>query len=114
MKQRQRGSHDITVKSELALRASEKLREKDKEKESRGIVAAIERKGEREFVVMTVRLFDLLSPLPTILNMAHSQRRPTVTLQRPRVWQTHGWIRLMVRLLSSNEHYHKHGHSLLS
>jgi 3-phosphoinositide dependent protein kinase-1 len=35
------------------LRASEKLKEKDKEKESRGIVASVERKGEREFVVLT-------------------------------------------------------------
>lgn len=37
------------------MQASEKLKEKDKEKESRGIVACVERKGEREFVVLTVR-----------------------------------------------------------
>jgi len=53
LKQRQKGLGDISVKSELALRASEKLKEKDKEKESRGIVASVERKGEREFVVLT-------------------------------------------------------------
>jgi len=46
---------EVSVKSELALRASEKLKEKEKEKESRGIVASVERKGDREFVVLTVR-----------------------------------------------------------
>jgi hypothetical protein len=53
--QRSKGLGGISIKSELALRASEKLKEKDKEKESRGIVAGVERKGEREFVVLTVR-----------------------------------------------------------
>ena len=48
---------EISIKSELALRASEKLKEKEKEKESRGIVASVERKGDREFVVLTVRFF---------------------------------------------------------
>jgi 3-phosphoinositide dependent protein kinase-1 len=54
LKQRLKGAGGISIKSELALRASEKLKEKDKEKESRGIVASVERKGEREFVVLTV------------------------------------------------------------
>ncbi|PFH52010.1 hypothetical protein AMATHDRAFT_2499 [Amanita thiersii Skay4041] len=44
----------VSIKSELALRASEKLKERDKEKESRGIIASVERKGEREFMVLTV------------------------------------------------------------
>jgi len=59
LKQRSKGPGGISIKSELALRASEKLKEKDKEKESRGIVASIERKGEREFVVLTVRFYSL-------------------------------------------------------
>ncbi len=54
VKQQQK-SRDLSVKYELALKASEKLKEKDKEKESKGIIATVQRKGEREFVVLTVR-----------------------------------------------------------
>lgn len=50
----------VTVKTELALRASTKLKEKDKERDSRGIIANIERKGDREFVISTVSFFNLL------------------------------------------------------
>ncbi|KAF8891705.1 kinase-like domain-containing protein [Infundibulicybe gibba] len=54
LKLRRKGPVDsISVKSELTLRASEKLKEKDKERESRGIVANVERKGDKEFVVLT-------------------------------------------------------------
>lgn len=53
LKRQSKGPGGISIKSELALRASEKLKEKDKERESRGIVASVERKGEREFVVLT-------------------------------------------------------------
>ncbi|KXN90190.1 3-phosphoinositide-dependent protein kinase 1 [Leucoagaricus sp. SymC.cos] len=52
LKQRQK-PHELSVKYELALKASEKLKEKDKEKESKGIIASVQRKGEREFVVLT-------------------------------------------------------------
>jgi 3-phosphoinositide dependent protein kinase-1 len=58
LKRRRKGTDEISVKSELALRPSEKL--KDKDKESRGIVTGVERKGEREFVVLTVR-FNLVA-----------------------------------------------------
>ncbi|KAF8629126.1 hypothetical protein AX17_005712 [Amanita inopinata Kibby_2008] len=53
LKQRHKVHGEVIIKSELALRASERLKEKDKERESRGIVASVERKGEREFVVLT-------------------------------------------------------------
>jgi 3-phosphoinositide dependent protein kinase-1 len=75
LKQRSKGPGGISIKSELALRASEKLTEKDKEKESRGIVASVEKKGEREFVVLTVRsslpqgLYHLISFHKVIKNL---------------------------------------------
>lgn len=54
LKQRQnKGQDEITIKSELSFRPSDKLKEKEKEKESRGTVISVERKGEREFVVLT-------------------------------------------------------------
>jgi 3-phosphoinositide dependent protein kinase-1 len=53
VKQRQK-PQELSVKFELSLKASEKLKEKDKEKESRGIIDSVQRKGEREFVVLTV------------------------------------------------------------
>lgn len=56
VKQRQK-PHELSVKFELALKASEKLKEKDKERESKGIIASVQRKGEREFVVYTVSVF---------------------------------------------------------
>jgi 3-phosphoinositide dependent protein kinase-1 len=55
LKQRQK-PNELSVKYELALKASEKLKEKDKEKESRCIIASVQQKGEREFVVLTVRI----------------------------------------------------------
>jgi 3-phosphoinositide dependent protein kinase-1 len=73
LKQRQKGPPGISIKSELALRASEKLKEKDKEKESRGIVASVERKGEREFVVLTVRSNFSQDLYPTLINLQSSK-----------------------------------------
>jgi 3-phosphoinositide dependent protein kinase-1 len=46
-----RGKDEITIKSELFFRTSEKL--KEKEKESRGVLISAEQKSEREFVVLT-------------------------------------------------------------
>ncbi|KAF9451291.1 kinase-like protein [Macrolepiota fuliginosa MF-IS2] len=64
LKQKQRQKpQDISVKFELALKASEKLKEKDKEKESRGIIATVQRKGEREFVVLTTtKMYNFAAP----------------------------------------------------
>lgn len=59
LKQRQK-PQGLSVKYELALKASEKLKEKDKEKESKGIIATVQRKGEREFVVLTVSALAVL------------------------------------------------------
>jgi len=47
LKERQKG---LSVKFELSLKASGK----SKEKESKGIIASVQRKGEKEFVVLTV------------------------------------------------------------
>ncbi|KAF9008000.1 kinase-like domain-containing protein [Cyathus striatus] len=58
---KQQKGGDISIKSELSFRASEKLKEKDKERESRAIVSSVERKGDREFVVLTVRSLVVLS-----------------------------------------------------
>lgn len=64
---KQRVEGGVGLKSELSLRkgigvssGAEKLKEKDrekeKEKEAKSIVESAERKSEREFVVLTVRL----------------------------------------------------------
>lgn len=74
LKHRQKGPTSISIKSELALRASEKLKEKDKEKESRGIVASVERKGEREFVVLTVRSNFSQDVYPTSFHFTKSSK----------------------------------------
>lgn len=81
LKHRPKGLGEISIKSELALRASEKLKEKDKEKESRGIVASVERKGEREFVVLTVRstINSESTTVPFIDFTLPSRRRHIVT-----------------------------------
>ncbi|KAF5351814.1 hypothetical protein D9756_007409 [Leucocoprinus leucothites] len=52
LKQRQK-PNELSVKFELALKASEKLKDKDKEKELKVIIASVQRKGERQFVVLT-------------------------------------------------------------
>ncbi|KAF8626858.1 hypothetical protein AX15_004678 [Amanita polypyramis BW_CC] len=58
LKQHHRSHEEIAVKSELALRPSEKLREKDREKDSRGILVSVEHKSERGFAVLTAtRMF---------------------------------------------------------
>lgn len=51
------------IKLELTLRATDKRTEKEKEKEARSVVASVEPKGEREFVVITVRICHLFLPL---------------------------------------------------
>jgi 3-phosphoinositide dependent protein kinase-1 len=45
---------NMTIKSELILRSSEKAKEKGKD--SRGVIATVELRGEREFIVMAVSL----------------------------------------------------------
>lgn len=59
---KQRAEGGVTLKSELSLRkgislssGTDKLKDKDKDKEAKSIVESAERKGEREFVVLTVR-----------------------------------------------------------
>lgn len=51
LKQRHGSQNEVTIKSELTLRPFEKI--KDKEKESRGILVSVERKGDREFALLT-------------------------------------------------------------
>lgn len=53
VKQRQK-PQELSLKFELSLKASEKIKDKDKEKQSRGIIHSVQRKGDREFVVLTV------------------------------------------------------------
>lgn len=85
-------SSGVSIKSELALRASEKLKEKDKERESRAIVASVERKSEKEFVVLTVgsnvKLVDgyaLIRFPPTFSHQTH------LVMQQPvQIWRRHG------------------------
>jgi 3-phosphoinositide dependent protein kinase-1 len=55
----------VTIKFEVALKASERtkaMKEKEKEKEAKGVVASVQRKGEKQFVVLTVSFY-LLLPL---------------------------------------------------
>ncbi|KAH7926505.1 kinase-like protein [Leucogyrophana mollusca] len=49
------GVGGVSIKSELALQLTEKGKDKDKEKEARSVVESAEPKGDKEFVVLTVR-----------------------------------------------------------
>ena len=69
LKQRTKNQGTITIKSELMLRPSEKLKEKDRERESRGILVSVEKKTEREFAVLTVSLPLLLLSTSTCSSM---------------------------------------------
>ena len=58
---KQRVEGGVGLKSELSLRkgvinVNSGTKDKDKEKEAKSIVESAERKSEREFVVLTVRL----------------------------------------------------------
>ena len=57
---------DVSLKSELGLRkgvglslGTDKPKDKEKDKEAKSIVESVERKSEREFVVLTVRAYPL-------------------------------------------------------
>lgn len=59
---KQRVEGGVGLKSELSLRkgattssGTEKVKEKEKDKEAKSIIESAERKSEREFVVLTVR-----------------------------------------------------------
>lgn len=54
IKLREKRPADVSIKSELRLRAPDKAKEKEKDKDSRGFISSVELKGEREFVVLTV------------------------------------------------------------
>ncbi|KAJ3572382.1 hypothetical protein NP233_g3109 [Leucocoprinus birnbaumii] len=67
LKQKQKPS-EISLKFELALKGPEKLKEKDKEKEPKGIIGSVQRKGERQFVVLTTtKTYNFAAPTPELI-----------------------------------------------
>ena len=96
LKQRLKSQDAITIKSELLLRPPEKLKEKDKERESRGILVSVERKTEREFAVLTVNpsshRYSCLTAAPCRL-----PRRSAMQLRMP-IWHQGGFKMLKKQL----------------
>jgi len=83
LKQRSRTPDGLTVKAELLLR-NEANASRDKEKESRSVIASAELKGEREFVILSVS-FKSYVLLVLVHTFSYSLRRiQPMLLQTPR------------------------------
>lgn len=96
LKQRTKNQDAITIKSELLLRPSEKLKEKDRERESRGVLVSVERKTEREFAVLTVNLPCHHYPQ---LNSVYRLPRRSAMQPRMQIWHQNGF-KILKRLLN--------------
>jgi len=113
LKQQQKGPGSLSIKSELTLRASDKV--KEKEKESRAAITSVELKGEREFVVLTVRFYpsailflSLMCSHPTT-PLWFSRRRHTVIRLKTYLSPPTG-CRIFTRLLHRmDDNFRKHG-----
>ena len=86
----------ITIKSELLLRPSEKLKEKDRERESRGVLLSVERKTEREFAVLTV---SLSCHYYRRLNGVYRLPKRSAMQPRTQIWHQDGF-KILKRLLN--------------